>query len=811
MKKKYVRFKSLSKIVFILTFLLFQQTLLAQNEGKVWYFGTHAGLDFNTNPPSVLLDGQINTLEGSATISDENGQLLFYTDGISVYTKTHTLMPNSADGLGGHSSSAQSAVIVPHPSNPNLFYIFTVSAYVNSNVFYSIVDMSLNNGLGDVLEDAKVIPVLVGTGEYIQATPSADGSFWWVVLHKSGSSDYYAYRLTSAGFDLENPVISTTGTPSPANGDIGFIKFNNLGTRIVRTSYIANHFNVSDFDNATGIVSNSLHFPLYAAYGAEFSPNNRFLYISAFSSMGLKQYDLNAGNTVSLIQATVHTYNNLATGSLQIAPDGKIYSSRYGAFALDVIHAPNNQGASANFQLNGQTLGGASAQLGLPNIIATLVSQTPPAIDQLAVSEITSESALLEARVTSDGGAAISERGFYFGTEPNPTSNMTLVSGTTGVFTLPVSELEPNTLYFFNAFASNTHGTTHITGGSFTTSEEVDTEPPVAICMEEITIHLDENGMAFITTEMIDNGSYDNVAIESISLDKYDFNCADLGENLVTMTVTDTSGNSSTCQVIVLVEDSMAPLVICFDITVSLDSEGLAFLSPEFLGFETFDNCEITHTQLDIDTFDCSNIDIPTLVTFTAFDSSGNSTSCSFYVNVIDDLGPEIIGITDQFVDLPPSPLNFILPDFFAEGIISATDNCTFPVTNFFQSPPPGTVLGEGIHIISVIARDDLGNSTLNTFKIFIDSQLSNGEETDISSISLYPNPASQMIHISNPGLHEIEGVFIYDMLGRLVQSVSNRLVADYRNIDISALAVASYVVVIKGNNSQTVKRLIVK
>ncbi len=811
MKKNYIRFKSLSKIVAILSFFLFQQVILAQNEGKLWYFGTHAGLDFNTNPPSVVLDGQLNTLEGSATLSDENGELLFYTDGISVFTKNHTLMPNSIDGMGGHSSSAQSAVIVPHPSNSNLYYIFTVSAYVNSNVFYSVVDMSLNNGLGDVVENVKGIPLLSGTGEYIQATASADGSFWWVLLHKSGSSNYYAYKLTSAGLDTDNPVISSSGTPSPGNGDIGFIKFNNLGTKLVRSSYIANHFNISDFDNATGIVSNSLHFPLYAAYGVEFSPNNRFLYISAFSNMGLKQYDLNAGNTVSQIQATAHTYSNVATGSLQIAPDGKIYSSRYGALALDVIHAPNNPGASANYQSNAQTLGGASAQLGLPNIITTLVSQTPPALDGLIVSEVTSEGALLEATVISDGGSLILERGFYFGTEPNPTTSMSLVSGTTGVFTLPISELEPNTLYYFNAFASNSHGTTLLEGGSFTTLDAIDSEPPVAVCIEEITIQLDENGIASITPEMINNGSFDNVALESISLDKLDFNCTDLGENLVTMTVTDTSGNSSTCQATVIVEDLLAPNVVCFEFTLALDNDGLAFLSPESIGFETSDNCEILPSQLDIDTFDCSHIDAPVLVTYTAFDSSGNSSSCSFYVTVVDDKGPEVSGITDQFINSDNYPTDYILPDFFGEGIFTATDNCTYPVTNFYQSPPPGTQLGAGVHIISVTARDDQGNSTLNNFKIIIEDLLGGEDEPELFTVSLYPNPASERIHISNPGFHEIEGVYIYDMLGRLIKSVNNKDASAYINIDISSLSTASYLVLIKGHDSQTVKRLIVK
>jgi|GEM_PF-880565 len=798
-------------VVTFLFLFLFQQTLFSQNEGKKWYFGTHAGLDFNTTPPSVLLDGQINTLEGTATLSDENGNLLFYTDGIQVFTREHTVMPNSIGGLGGDHSSAQSAIIVPNPSSSNLYYLFTVSAYVNSSVFYSIIDLSLNMGLGDVVADAKAIPVLTGTGEYIQATPSADGTSWWVLMHKKGTSDYYAFKVTNDGLDIENPVVSTSGTPSSSYGDIGFIKFNNLGNKLVRTSYTTNHFNLSDFDNATGLVSNSLHFPLYAAYGAEFSPNNRFLYISAFSSMGVKQYDLHAGTTVSEIQSSVFTYNYMATGALQIAPDGKIYSSRYGAYALDVLHSPNEQGSAATFELNGQTLGGASAQLGLPNIITTLVSQTPPKLNQLSVSEITSESAVIQATISSDGGATITERGFYFGTTPNPDSNMTFISGATGVMSLSIEDLEPNSTYYFSAFATNVHGTTLLTGGVFTTLEEIDTEPPSAICIEEITIQLDENGMASISPSMIDNGSFDNVAIESISLNIYEFSCADLGENLVTMTVTDTSGNSTTCQTLVIVEDLISPQLICFEVTIALNEEGFAVLNPQSFGFQNTDNCNIVQSYLDIDTLDCSHIDEPTLVTYTTVDSSGNSTSCSFYVSVIDTQGPEILGINDQFVDLPPSPPNFVLPDFFEEGIISALDNCTYPVSDFYQSPLPGTVLGEGIHLISVIARDDRGNSTLNTFKIVVDSLLSLESEENLENLMLYPNPATSVVHISNPKHQEIENIRIYDMLGRLVKSFDYTAPLDVIDLDVSNLAASGYMVSIKGPHSQTVKQLIVK
>jgi hypothetical protein len=73
----------------------------SQGEANIWYFGQNAGLDFNGGSPVALTNGQLATDEGCATISDTNGQLLFYTDGITVYNKNHSIMANGT-GLTGH-------------------------------------------------------------------------------------------------------------------------------------------------------------------------------------------------------------------------------------------------------------------------------------------------------------------------------------------------------------------------------------------------------------------------------------------------------------------------------------------------------------------------------------------------------------------------------------------------------------------------------------------------------------------------------------------------------------------------------------
>ena len=102
----------LNSIVLFLIFVFHPNHSSAQNQTDNWYFGNKAGLNFSTCTPTILTDGQVNTHEGVATISDANGNLLFYTDGVTVWNKQHLIMDNGT-GLAGHPSSTQSAVIVP--------------------------------------------------------------------------------------------------------------------------------------------------------------------------------------------------------------------------------------------------------------------------------------------------------------------------------------------------------------------------------------------------------------------------------------------------------------------------------------------------------------------------------------------------------------------------------------------------------------------------------------------------------------------------------------------------------------------------
>src|SRR5437764_1215512 len=114
----------MKKILLIYLFLICTASF-AQKEANNWYFGRNAGVTFNGGAPVAVTNGQLNTLEGCASISDANGNLLFYTDGIKVWNKNHVVMTNGT-GLRGDPSSTQSGIIVPKPGSSTIYYIFTV-------------------------------------------------------------------------------------------------------------------------------------------------------------------------------------------------------------------------------------------------------------------------------------------------------------------------------------------------------------------------------------------------------------------------------------------------------------------------------------------------------------------------------------------------------------------------------------------------------------------------------------------------------------------------------------------------------------
>lgn len=358
-------------LIFIIA-LFFSNISFAQNEANIWYFGENAGLDFNSGSPVALLDGQLNTLEGCSTISDTNGNLLFYSDGVTVWNRNHGVMLNGT-GLNGHESSTHSALIVPKPNDPNLYYIFTVDQpFAEANgIQYSEVDMTLDSGLGGITTNKNIV-LYAPTTEKLTAIKNASGTGFWVLSHKFNSNEFIAYEITASGVN-PTPVISAVGTDVTDSQDgIGQIKIAPNGSKVaVARRGNLDEVQLFDFNASTGMLSNPITIlpNVNAVYGVEFSPNSKVLYVSGLGGR-VYQYDLNAGNGSDIINSEllIQIDNSVNYSAIQLGPDSKLYITKIAGY-LDVIENPDIVGIGCNYITDAVFLEGRIGQLGLPPFI----------------------------------------------------------------------------------------------------------------------------------------------------------------------------------------------------------------------------------------------------------------------------------------------------------------------------------------------------------------------------------------------------------------------------------------------------------
>ena len=241
------------------------------------------------------------------------------------------------------------------------------------------------------------------------------------------------------------------------------------------------------------------------------------------------------------------------------------------------------------------------------------------------------------------------------------------------------------------------------------------------------------------------------------------------------------------------------------DVTITLDENGEAMVDPYAFLSEGFDACGIDVIVADYEMFTCDDIGAPIVVTVFASDASGNTSSCSVEVVVVDTMGPEFTCPDDQSIMVDPDGTHTV--DEYFNGMI-VTDNCNADDLGLTQDPAPGTVLGVGVWDITLTATDDYGNSTTCTFEL--DLTLLGTDDNELNNaISIYPNPANEQVTISNSSNIALETAMIYDLNGKLVSQINLQNMQSEKMIDVSAYATGVYMVYITGEQSSVVKRLI--
>jgi hypothetical protein len=375
----------------LLGFIITRVSYAQNNEANVWHFGSRCVLDFNFDPPLAncgVSYSNMGASEGSSSISNANGDLLFYSNGIDVYDANNNMFPNFANWppasigiplLGGGQSATNAAFIVPDPGNENEYYLFFAAEEIGYNglsqqmglsgISYVKVDMTLNNGMGDLYTD--IIVVNETMTEKIAVTSDCSGENYWLVCHKFGTNEFYSYKITASG--IEPPVISATGYLHDC--PIGQMKISPDGKRIAAATYgffsLTNTLTleVLEFDNITGQVGQSIMFDTNfeqvpgvsstGLYGVAFSMDGSKLYAGLVNDITygtpseLYQYDLSLPQDQVVANRYVVALTDNFFGSMQLGPDCKLYVANSSGNSISIINDPNEPGVLCNYQYEG--------------------------------------------------------------------------------------------------------------------------------------------------------------------------------------------------------------------------------------------------------------------------------------------------------------------------------------------------------------------------------------------------------------------------------------------------------------------------
>lgn len=384
-------FGFIKKFSFTFLFLLISFLSFSQTETNFWYFGNNAGLNFNTGELAVLENGAMQTPAGCASVSDREGNLLFYSNGQTVWNKNHQILENGQN-LNGDISGIQNAIIIPKPNDEQTFYLFytrenvqTAPLYVLAGIYYAEIKFDEQHPLGYVTEN-KNIQIAEGksTNRIAAVHYPETNSIRVICITKDDPvfgtivpEDKFIFRI----FNVTQEGVNLTPIKRQINeglGTLGAMKIAPDASYVVfaDTSNKKIYFHTFDNENVTFQLFYTLvTVPAFGVsldpYGIEFSQDSQLFYYSGNNNV--VQFPLSSlGSTDGW---EFYLMPVAKAGALQLARNGKIYiaqgASENPIDHLAVIHNPERIGEACNFQFSAIPFASASSTKGLPIFIAS--------------------------------------------------------------------------------------------------------------------------------------------------------------------------------------------------------------------------------------------------------------------------------------------------------------------------------------------------------------------------------------------------------------------------------------------------------
>jgi hypothetical protein len=375
----------------------------AQGYNHAWLLGydipsNMAKLNFTDS--SILFSLDPRSMGFRATqgnISDANGNFIMSSNGIWIANKNNTMMLNGG-GLNPNSFTnnwssglpiSNGNIFLPWPNDTTKYVLFHQTGYYDSNynlasraLYYSIIDLTGDNGLGEVIQKNTII--LQDTLAYgLGACKHANGSDWWIVAIKDKSDIIFKFLLTKNGIQYYGsqqfnfPIYEVIGTQPTFSPDGG--KFAFTGGIGLNPSYWLHDLRILDFDRCTGLFYNPKLIDVTdggLGFSVAFSSNSKYLYISKFN----KVMQLNTDTSdIAASLDTVAVWDGFISGlpptccatdfwTMYLAANGKIYlSSGSSVKHLHEMSYPDSGGVACDVQQHSINLNGIWHFRAVPN------------------------------------------------------------------------------------------------------------------------------------------------------------------------------------------------------------------------------------------------------------------------------------------------------------------------------------------------------------------------------------------------------------------------------------------------------------